>query len=197
MKGIIKDAAILFAITLISGLLLGFVHDITEEPIAQQKEKAKAEACAAVFAEAAAFEEQTVAGEMNFGKGEVSEILLAQDAGGNQLGYVMTVTSNEGYGGKITFLIGIKNDGTVNGISITEINETAGLGMKAKEEAFSGQFSGKKVDSFVYTKSGASADNEIDAISSATVTTNAITNSVNGALEIFRTLSANENGGVR
>lgn len=44
------------------------------------------------------------------------------------------------------------------------------------------QFAGKKVDSFTYTKTGAKADNEVDAITSATVTTKAVTEAVNGAL---------------
>ena len=41
-KSMLKDALILFAITLVAGLLLGFVYDVTKEPIAQQKAKAKA-----------------------------------------------------------------------------------------------------------------------------------------------------------
>ncbi len=60
-KSMIKDALILFAITLAAGLLLGFVYDVTKEPIAEQKAKAKAEACKNVFAEAESFE--ALAGE--------------------------------------------------------------------------------------------------------------------------------------
>ena len=41
---------------------------------------------------------------------------------------------------------------------------------------------GKNADSLTVTKTGASADNEIDAISGATVTSNAVTNAVNAAL---------------
>lgn len=55
-KSMLKDALILFAITLVAGLLLGFVYDVTKEPIAQQKAKAKAEACRNVFADADSFE---------------------------------------------------------------------------------------------------------------------------------------------
>lgn len=197
MKGIIKDSLILFAITLISGLLLGAVYQITKEPIAAQKAKAKQEACVAVFASADQFvADETVTQQLSYGDGEITEIMNALDANGSKLGVVMTVTSHQGYGGDITFLIGIQNDGTVNGISITEISETAGLGMKAKEPAFYGQFANRKVDAFVYTKNGAATENEIDAISSATITTRAVTNAVNGALEIFRAV-ANENGGVQ
>ena len=44
MNKIVKDALILFAITLVAGVLLGFVYDITKDPIAAQNEKAKQEA---------------------------------------------------------------------------------------------------------------------------------------------------------
>ena len=60
--------------------------------------------------------------------------------------------------------------------------------MRAKEDEFKNQFSGKKVEHFTYTKSGSSADNEIDAISGATITTNAVTNGVNAGLYYIQTL---------
>lgn len=188
MKSIIKDSLILFAITIVAGFLLGWVYDITKEPIAHQKEVAKANACKAVFEEAVTFAPVDLSGmeqEMAFDGGDIEEVLSAEDSAGKELGFVMTVTSHEGYGGDITFLIGIQSDGTVNGISFTSISETAGLGMKAKNAEFKEQFSGKKVENFVYTKSGKTAENEIDAISAATITTNAVTGSVNGALDFF------------
>lgn len=188
MKAIIRDSLILFAITIISGFLLGWVYDITKEPIAQQKQIAKEKACRIVFEDAESFAEVELSGfsdKTSFDGGDVEEVLAAQDASGVQLGYVLTVTSHEGYGGDITFMIGIRNDGTVNAISFTSINETAGLGMKAKKDEFKTQFNGKNVEFFVYTKQGAAKDNEIDAISAATITTNAVTNGVNGALSFF------------
>ncbi len=188
MKAIIRDSLILFAITIISGFLLGWVYDITKEPIAQQKQIAKEKACRVVFEDAESFAEVELSGfsgKTSFDGGDVEEVLKAQDASGAQLGYVLTVTSHEGYGGDITFMIGIRNDGTVNAISFTSINETAGLGMKAKKDEFKTQFNGKNVEFFVYTKQGAAKDNEIDAISAATITTNAVTNGVNGALSFF------------
>ena len=44
MKNMLKDTAILLIITLISGAILGFVYELTKEPIALQEEKAKQEA---------------------------------------------------------------------------------------------------------------------------------------------------------
>lgn len=199
MKSIIKDSLILFAITIIAGFLLGWVYDITKEPIAHQKEIAKANACKAVFENADTFVTADITlteAEMSFEGGDIEEVLSARDVSGNALGYVLTVTSHEGYGGDITFLIGILNDGTVNGISFTSISETAGLGMKAKNAEFKDQFNNKKVESFVFTKSGAAADNEIDAISAATITTGAVTGSVNGALDFFYQYLDEQGGAV-
>lgn len=82
--------------------------------------------------------------------------------------------------------MGVQNDGTLNGISILSIEETAGLGMKADTDEFKDQFKDKKVEKFTYTKNGAAADDEIDAISGATITTNAMTNGINAGLCAFR-----------
>ena len=193
MKGMIKDALILFAITLIAGLMLGVVNDITKEPIAQQEQKAKNEACQNVFAAADSFEAQELADsaqieqvltDAGISGADIDELMAAKDASGALLGYVITVTDHEGYGGDIQFSMGITNEGTLNGISLLSISETAGLGMRAGEVLVP-QFSDKNVSRFTYTKTGATADSEIDAISGATITTNAGVNGVNAGLAYF------------
>lgn len=187
-SAMIKDALILFAITVVAGLLLGVVYDVTKEPIAQQKAKAKQEACANVFAEAKTFETVTdldgVAVSSNIDGVDIDEVMRALD-GDETLGYVITVTDHEGYGGDIQFSMGVTLDGTLNGISLLSISETAGLGMKAGDVLVP-QFANKKVEQFTYTKSGATNDSEIDAISGATITTNAVVNGVNAGLMYFR-----------
>lgn len=193
MKGMIKDALILFAITLIAGLMLGVVNDITKEPIAQQEQKAKNEACQNVFAAADSFEAQELADsaqieqvltDAGISGADIDELMAAKDASGALLGYVITVTDHEGYGGDIQFSMGITNAGTLNGISLLSISETAGLGMRAGEVLVP-QFADKNVSRFTYTKTGATADSEIDAISGATITTNAVVNGVNAGLAYF------------
>ena len=194
-KESIKNTISLMLITLIAGLLLGAVYEITKEPIAKENQRAKEEAYKAVFADAGSFE------EINLDTDQVQKELDSQgldasinddmkvlDGSGQQLGYVLTVTDHEGYGGDIQFAMGVQSDGTLNGISFLSISETAGLGMKAKEDSFRKQFEGKNVDQIVYTKNGASADNEIDALSGATITTNAVTNGVNAGLYYVHTL---------
>ena len=78
--------------------------------------------------------------------------------------------------------VGLKEDGTITGIEFLEINDTPGLGLKAKEPAFKDQFTGKNAQSLSVTKSGNADDTQINAISGATITSRATTNAVNAAL---------------
>lgn len=198
MKSMLKDALILFVITVIAGLALGVVYQVTKEPIAQQEIKAKNEACAEVFETAASFApyEQfnadaaaKVLEDALLPEQDIEEVMTALDESQTALGYVVTVVSHEGYGGDIKFSVGIRMDGTVNGISILAITETAGLGMKADTDEFKAQFKDKKTDQFTYTKTGATADGQVDAISGATITTNAVTNGVNAGIAYFKSIA--------
>lgn len=194
MRTMLREAAVLLAITVVSGLILGVAYEITRTPIAEAEEAAARAAYQEVFPEAADFEALAAVPmegddswqEKGYGGVTVEEVFRALDKGGQLLGYVLTVTSHEGYGGDITFSMGIQCDGTLNGISLLDISETAGLGMKA-EEVLKPQFAGKNAAEFVYTKTGAAAENQIDAISGATITTNAVTTAVNGGLYYFQT----------
>lgn len=194
MNKIIKNALILTMITVISGCLLGLVYEITKEPIAKAQEKAKQEAYMAVLADADSFTDMEVdeekAGSVlkaaGYTEDDITGVAQALDAAGNTIGYVVTVTAHNGYGGDIEISVGILNDGTVKGIELLSISETAGLGMKAKEPDFKNQFQDKQVSAFSYTKSGESGDDKIDALSGATITTNAVTNGVNCTLVYFR-----------
>lgn len=191
---IIKDTLILTLITLVAGGLLGMVYEVTKEPIAQQAEKEKQEAYKAVFEDADSFEVCVEADdadlaayltENGFEAQTINEVMEAKDASGETIGYALNMTTSEGYGGDISFSMGVTLDGTLNGISILDINETAGLGMNATKDEFKGQFAGKQVDAFEVTKSGAASDNEINAISGATITSKAITGGVNAGLCAF------------
>ena len=200
---IIKDALALPLITLVAGVALGGVYEITKDPIARQEAQAKAEAYEQVFTDAAAFEEvkmddtliQTIRDQLDqegYKAQSIEEIMRAEDESGETLGYAFTVVTSEGYGGDIQFSMGVQNDGTLNGISILSIGETAGLGMNADTPAFKDQFVGKQVEQLQYTKNGATQDDEINAISGATVTTNAMTNGVNAGLCAFRVMEGGD-----
>ena len=190
LGNMMKEAGILFAITLLAGLALGFVYQLTKEPIRIQKEKKIQEACREVFQDADAFEvlnltpdaqmQETFAGDGI----SVGNVFGAYDENSRLMGYVVEMISTEGYGGKIGLYMGIRNDGTLNGVAILEISETPGLGMEA-ESVLIPQFAGKKVAAFTYTKTGAENDSQVDAISSATITTKAVVGAVNAGLTYF------------
>ena len=200
---IIKDALALTLITLVAGVALGGVYEITKDPIAKQEAQAKAEAYEQVFTDAAAFEAvemddtltKTIRDQLDqegYKAQSIEEVMRAEDQSGETLGYAFAVVTSEGYGGDIRFSMGVQNDGTLNGISILSIGETAGLGMNADTPAFKDQFVGKQVEKLQYTKNGATLDDEINAISGATVTTNAMTNGVNAGLCAFSVMEGGD-----
>lgn len=200
MNKIVKNTLILTAITLVAGLLLGVVYDITKQPIAAAQEKIKQDAFRVVLSEADSFDpyegfdEETAANllkDSGYAAADITEVAVGKKGPEETVGYVVNVTSHEGYAGDIQISVGIASDGTVKGIEVLSISETAGLGMKAAEQEFKDQFKDKNVDKFSYTKTGEQGDDKIDAISGATITTNAVTNAVDAALVYFQ----NELGG--
>ena len=189
MKEMLKNAGILLAITVIAGFILGAVYQITKGPIAEAEAAAAMEAYKEVFADAADFTEIEVNADALTAGGitgsDIDKVMEAKGADGSVLGYVFVITNHEGYGGDIQFTLGVSMDGTTNGISILAISETPGLGMEA-ENVLKPQFAGKKAAQFQYTKTGAVSEDQIDAISGATITTNAVTNGVNAGLYYFQ-----------
>ncbi|MEG0814085.1 MAG: RnfABCDGE type electron transport complex subunit G [Clostridium sp.] len=192
-SGFMKDALILFAITLISGILLGGVYEVTKEPIKQATIAANNATYKEVFPEADSFKEDPAMADKisecnskleteSYGAVGVEQVMTANDAGGTAVGYVINTYSNDSYGGKIQVSVGLKEDGTVTAIGFLSINDTPGLGLKAKEPAFKEQYNGKNAESLAVVKGGGAGDAEINAISGATISSKATTNSVNAAL---------------
>lgn len=199
MKSMIKDTLILLLITVISGGVLGLVFQVTKEPIRIAQEKKTQEAYREAFPEAVSFEED---GEFSDSEAEkiikdsypnciIETSMYAFDADMNVLGYVLKVLSTDGYSGNISFLVGLKLDGTINAVSLLEIKESAGLGMNA-EAVLIPQYEGKPIAVFEVTKAGATKENEVDAISGATITTDAINNGVNAAVSYFNVMYASQ-----
>ena len=196
-KSLVKDALILAVITLVAGILLGIVYEITKDPIAKAQESATQAAYETVFSTADSFAPvegfdseaaSSYVHEQGYADDDILACLTANDKDGNVLGYVITVVSHAGYGGDITFSIGITNEGVLNGYSITDISETAGLGMKAKEEGFSSQFVNKALGIFEVTKTSPASDSEIQAISGATITSKAVTYGIDAGIAYYQSL---------
>jgi len=205
---ILRDALALFLITLVSGLALSYVYEVTKTPIEQQAIIKQEKANKAVFAEAASFETDEelttkAAGtdltslNSDFSGIAIGQISKAFDASGNIIGYDITVTTKQSYKDSIELVFGYSLDGSIKGIEIMTISETAGLGMNATKPEFLNQFINKKVDKFVVTKTGASKEDEIDALSGATITSKAVTNAINAGIAFIKDASSVLKGGAQ
>lgn len=192
----LKNCVALLVITLVAGLALSAVNEITKEPIAKAEETARLEAYETVFPDAEFETPQDLDALLEGGQAAidsvgltgctVSDILYANDANGERIGYVVAAVSPNGYGGDISVAVGIDaKTSTITGFSVLSNSETAGLGARCTEDEFVSQFAGKDATSIEYVKGGGAAGNQIDAISGATVTTNAVTEAVNSALAVY------------
>jgi electron transport complex protein RnfG len=179
-RKITKLGVILFTVTAITGLILGVVHDITLAPIQQTQARLMTEALAGAMPEADSFSAVDVADAAN---PIITEVNEAKN-GGKPAGYCITVTPS-GYGGPIELVVGIPSTGGVRAIRILSQTETPGLGAKAPQQQFSGQFDNKESDRLSLVKSTPSAPGDIQAISGATITSTAVIDGVNVALEYW------------
>ena len=193
-----KQAVRLTIITLAAGLGLSYVYSITKDKIEEQALAAKAASYQEVLPEAVSFGfddamkaavdalDGQAYNTSAYGRTYINEAVVGKDASGSVLGHVISVTSAEGFDGNITMSVGIAPDGTMTGISFTELNETAGMGMRAAEPAFMDQFAGIQADQLTLNKSGnASGNGEVNSVSGATITSTAVVNAVNTALAFF------------
>ena len=156
MRDVMKLGLRLFLFTLIAALALAGTNAITSGPIAQQELAASQGAQRAVLPAAEIFEEQEIQAASEY---DQITALYAGKAGDAVVGYVMTAAP-QGYGGPIPITLGIGADGAIHGVSVGDLQETAGLGMKVGEEPFKSQFPGlaadpEEIDSKVQTISGA------------------------------------------
>lgn len=203
---LIRDAIALFLITMISGLALSYVYEITKAPITDQKVEKKIKANQVVFVDASSFEEDTDLMEQaintdlttlskDFKGINIDEINKALDSNGDVIGYNIMVTTKQSYKDYITLIVGYTLDGTIKGIEIMTISETAGLGMNATKPSFMNQFINKNVSQFVVTKTGATSEDQIDALSGATITSRAVANAVNAGIGFIDTYATDLGGG--
>lgn len=180
---IIKNALILFSITVIAGMLLGLTFEITKEPIRLQQEKLKNNALQSVVTSANEFTQLDVMASDELPG--VEGVYAAKD-GEEVVGYAFEMTATEGYGGDISMMVGIGLDNTVLGIDVVKHAETPGLGAKADEEEFKSEFAGEVLTDLSVVKITPS-DNpgEVSSISGATITSRSVTNATNVAINYY------------
>ncbi|MDO4289453.1 MAG: RnfABCDGE type electron transport complex subunit G [Eubacterium sp.] len=191
-KNVARLALVLLIITVVAALCLALTNYITAPTIAQSNEQSNTEARQAVLPEAESFEAvedvQSVAAMAAQGsEALVSEIYIGKK-GDETVGYTVKTTPT-GYGGTIEILTGITKDGVISGITILSQDETPGLGAKATEPAFQEQFKGKAADKDLsVVKGGEAGDNQIQAITGATITSTAVVDGVNLSEKIFKAM---------
>ena len=167
----------LFAVTAVTGLILGVVEHYTSQAIARVEAEARNAAFRIVMPAAQDFATFELK-EDDF----VADVQKGTDANG-LAGWCMTVNS-KGYGGEVNFIVGITKDGNVKAINILNHSETPGLGAKSTEPEFYEQFNDRS-DLPLRVAKGSAGDGEILAISGATITSTAVTTGVNAAVEYW------------
>lgn len=172
----------LFVITIIAGVSLGFINDITKGPKAKAKLERKVNALKQVLAE--------------FNNNPVEEVLMlksdkAKDSievyagtmDNNPIGTAIIGSSEKGYSGLVKIMVGFNPDESIKNIVVLEQKETPGLGTKMKGDKFLRQFRGKKPSEFNVMPKKDGGD--VDALTGATITTRAFGEAVQLAHEVF------------
>jgi electron transport complex protein RnfG len=172
----------LVVVAIISSSVLGYVYEVTKEPIAEAQKAKRAKAISDVVA---AFDNNPVDDMYkipSIGMTDSLEVYPAKK-GGTDVGSAIRTYSTKGYGGDIWLMVGFQPDGSINRITVLEHKETPGLGTKMNDDKFKNQFYGKNPASFnlKVKKDGG----EIDALSGATITSRAFGQAVQQAYDSY------------
>jgi len=179
MKHIIKPALSLFVVAALSAVSLGIIYNVTLEPIENNRRRVQERMLREILAEAHAFREKQTRtyGSMV----RVFEGLLEDET---VVGYVIELAPM-GYGGAINMMVGIsKKQNAVSGMRVLRHSETPGFGAYIVRESFFRRFDGISLNPLTVVRRSP-GENEIQAITSSTITTQAVTNAVNEAIEWY------------
>jgi electron transport complex protein RnfG len=179
MSKILKPAIALFIITALATALLGYARDMTREPIENQRKKTQERTLKAVLPQASSFREVPL-------EPSGSIVRAFEGIAGNEtIGFVIELAP-PGYSGNINMMVGIsKTDQRISGMRILKHTETPGLGAKASTESFYRKFDNKRLIPLKVIKTTARYEDEIEAITASTITSRAVTNAVNEAVEWY------------
>jgi electron transport complex protein RnfG len=174
-----KLALGLFSIAAITTVLLDLTYSVTSEPIERQRIRTQEKMMKEVLTQADHFEEMEAKTS-----GSIVRVFEATNDG-KTIGYVVEL-SPSGYSGNINMIVGISRaDNVLTGMRVLKHTETPGLGALATAEKFYRKYEGKKLVPLKVVKASPRED-EIDAITSATITTRAITDAVNEAIKWYK-----------
>jgi electron transport complex protein RnfG len=174
----------LFVITLIAGVSLGFINDITKGPKAQAKLDRKINALKNVLPE---FNNNPVENVKLIKTDSAKDSVEIYTAflNENQSGIAVVGSSDKGFSGLVKIMVGFNTDGSIFNIAVLEQKETPGLGTKMKGEKFLKQFRGKHPKT--YNLKVKKDQGDVDALTGATITTRAFSEATQMAYEVFET----------
>ena len=179
MKHIIKPALSLFIVAALSAVSLGIVYNITLEPIENNRRRVQERMLMEVLPAAYGFRE--MAAET---PGSIVRIFEGLREGGEVMGYVLELAPT-GYGGAINMMVGIsKAESVVTGMRVLRHSETPGFGAYIVRESFFRRFDNRNLVPISVVRRSP-GENEIQAITSSTITTQAVANAVNEAIEWY------------
>ncbi len=191
MRDMIKPSLSLFVICLVTAFCLAFVNNMTKEPIIRRMEMDAEEKRKQVLSQAESFE-KLEGWEAQDESGIIKEVYAAY-IGEELAGYVFSATP-KGFGGEIAVTVGVDSESAISGVRIGDNQETPGLGSKTADEKFTEQYIGKDISKEIkIVKRPVSADDEVQAVSGATISTRAVTSAVQASAELGGKLL--ENGG--
>lgn len=179
---LVNMVVVLFVITLVAGLTLGFVNDLTLEPKARARLAKKVDALKTVLPP---FDNdpvpEVVRVKSDLAK-DSTEIYPAYKEGAFA-GAAVTGSSEKGYSGLVKLMVGFQPDGKINNIEVLEQKETPGLGTKMKGKKFLRQFRGK--DPSAFDMKAKKDGGQVDALAGATISTRAFGEAAQQAYDVF------------
>ena len=179
----------LVMITLVSGFVLGYVNEITQEPKAKARLEKKINAIKQVLPE---FDNNPIEDVIKMPSSKSNDSIEIYPAFKDNefIGAALAGYSNKGYNGLIRIMAGFKPDGSIENIEVIEQKETPGLGTKLKNNSFLKQYRGKNPTVFNLKVSKDGGD--VDAIAGATISTRAFNESLKMAYSEFMAYLENQ-----
>ena len=173
----------LFIVTLAASTTLGFIYELTREPIAKAKLREKNMAIRKVVPD---FSNQPNQEAFQVMVEEDSLTIFPAKQNDQLVGIAVSTFTDQGFSGKIRLMVGFNPDGTINNISVLDHAETPGLGDKIEKSKsdWSKQFKGKNPENFNLQVKKDGGD--VDAITAATISSRAYCDAVQRAYQAFR-----------
>jgi electron transport complex protein RnfG len=175
---------VLAVICLVMATLLGVVNSVTEAPIAANNAQTVLDSLAEVMpgVDCTEIEYSDESITIDGASGTTVLTVIGVYQAGDE-GYVVEVSSPNGFGGALDMMTGIDADGAVTGIAIIDHSETSGLGSKSTDPNWQAQFKGQ-TDTVAVAKDGG----DIEAITGSTITSRAVCDGVNAARAVVESL---------